>query len=61
MKFNLKKKEKKEFKPFNLVMTFESKDEILAFITLLDNTEIQTWSKAPKLCKILKEQCDTFI
>ncbi len=60
MKFNLKEKEKKDFDSLKLVIWFESKDELLAFITLLDNTEIQTWSKAPKLCKLLKKQCNKF-
>lgn len=61
MKFNLKKKGKKEFKPFDLIIKFEKKDELLAFITLLENTEIQTWSKAPELTEILKERCDKFV
>lgn len=58
MKINLVNRKKKRFKPLDLVMTFETKDELLAFITLLDNTEIQTWSEAPELCKALKELCD---
>lgn len=60
MEFNLNKKEKKAFKPFDLVMTFESKDELLAFITLLDNTEPQTWMKAPELRELLKERLNEF-
>ena len=60
MKINVVNKKKKRFKPLDLVMTFESKDELLAFITLLDNTEIQTWSEAPDLCKSLKAICAKF-
>lgn len=58
MKINMKKKKKKQFKPFDFRITFENIDELLAFITLMKNTEIQTWSKAPEITEILEEYYD---
>lgn len=55
MKLKLRKEEKKQFKPIDLVITFESRDEIKALLTLMVNTEPQTWSGTSKLAVILDQ------